>query len=52
MTPTRGLPLDAVALVIAAGAAVALFRYKAGVIPVIAGCALVGMVLRLSGVAA
>jgi chromate transporter len=51
-TPTRGLPLDAVAMVIAAGAAVALFRYKAGVIPVIAGCALVGMVLRLSGVAA
>jgi hypothetical protein len=26
---------------------VALFRFKLGVIPVIAGCALVGMVLRL-----
>jgi chromate transporter len=46
-----GLPLDAVALAIAAAAAVALFRFKAGVIPVIAGCALVGMVLRLAGIA-
>jgi hypothetical protein len=30
---------------------VALLRFKAGVIPVIAGSALVGMVLRLSGIA-
>lgn len=49
--PTLGLPFDAVALLIAAAAAVALFRFKAGVIPVIAGCALAGMVLRLAGVA-
>jgi chromate transporter len=47
--PTFGLPVDVVALVIAAAAAVALLRYKAGVIPVIASCAVVGMVLRLSG---
>jgi chromate transporter len=45
--PTPGLPVDVVALGIAALAAVALFRFKLGVIPVIAGCALVGMVLRL-----
>jgi chromate transporter len=49
--PTLGLPFDAVALLIAAAAAVALFRFKAGVIPVIAGCALAGMALRLAGVA-
>jgi chromate transporter len=48
--PTPGWPVDLVALAIAAVAAVALFRYKAGVIPVIAGCALVGMTLRLLGV--
>lgn len=47
--PTPGFPVDVVALVIAAAAAIALFRFKAGVIPVIAGCALVGMVLRLGG---
>jgi chromate transporter len=41
--------VDVIALAIAAGAAVALLRFKAGVIPVIAGCALVGMVLRLAG---
>jgi chromate transporter len=49
--PALGLPVDGVALAIAALAAVALFRFKAGVIPVIAGCALLGMVLRLAGVA-
>jgi chromate transporter len=49
--PAFGLPVDVVALAIAAAAAVALFRFKLGVIPVIAGCALVGMVLRLAGVA-
>jgi chromate transporter len=37
------------AAVIALGAAVALFRYKAGVIPVIACCALLGLALRLAG---
>lgn len=49
--PTAGLPVDAIALAIAALAAVALFRFKVGVIPVIAGCAVVGMVLRLAGLA-
>ena len=48
---TLGLPFDAVALLIAAAAALALFRFKAGVIPVIAGCAFAGMLLRLSGLA-
>jgi len=43
--------VDFVALAIAAAAAVALLRFKLGVIPVIAGCALGGMVLRLAGVA-
>ena len=45
-----GLPVDVVALAIALAAAVALFRFKAGVIPVIAGCALLGMALRLAGI--
>lgn len=40
---------DLVALGLAAAAAVALLRFKLGVIPVIAGCALAGMVLRLAG---
>jgi chromate transporter len=40
---------DWVALGIAAAAAVALLRYKVGVIPVIAGCALAGLALRLAG---
>jgi chromate transporter len=48
--PTPGWPVDLVSLAIAAGAAVALLRFKAGVIPVIAGCALLGMVLRLAGI--
>jgi chromate transporter len=48
---TLGLPFDAMALLIAAAAAIALFRFKAGVIPVIAGCAVAGMLLRLSGLA-
>jgi len=43
--------VDFIALAIAAAAAVALLRFKLGVIPVIAGCALGGMVLRLAGVA-
>lgn len=49
--PTPGWPVDLLALGIAAAAAVALFRFKAGVIPVIAGCALAGVVLRLAGIA-
>jgi chromate transporter len=48
--PTPGWPVDWVSLAIAAGAAGALLRYKLGVIPVIAGCALVGMALRLAGI--
>ena len=49
--PTAGGPLDVVALVIAAVAAVALLRFKLGVIPVILGCAVVGLSLRLAGLA-
>jgi chromate transporter len=45
--PTPGWPVDVWALAIAAVAAVALFRFKAGVIPVIAGCAMAGLLLRL-----
>jgi chromate transporter len=41
--------VDWVALALAASAAVALLRFKLGVIPVIAGCALAGLVLRLGG---
>jgi chromate transporter len=41
--------IDVVALGIAAAAAVALLRFKVGVIPVIAGSALAGMALRLAG---
>jgi chromate transporter len=48
--PTPGWPVDLVSLAIAAGAAVALLRFKAGVIPVIAGCAVLGMALRLAGI--
>jgi chromate transporter len=43
--PVAGGPIDWAALVIAAAAAVALLRYKAGVIPVIAGCAAAGLAL-------
>ena len=41
--------VDWVALALAAAAAVALLRFKVGVIPVIAGCALAGLALRLAG---
>jgi len=41
--------IDGVALALAALAAVALLRYKWGVMPVIAGCALAGLALRLAG---
>ena len=37
---------DALAAVIAAGAALALFRFRAGTIPVIAGCAALGLLAR------
>ncbi len=43
--------IDAAALAIAAIALWALQRWKLGVIPVIAGCALAGLALRLSGLA-
>ena len=42
---------DWVSLLIGAAAAVALLRYKAGVIPVIAACAATGLALRLAGIA-
>ncbi|MBC5782699.1 chromate efflux transporter [Ramlibacter sp. USB13] len=48
--PTPGMPVDLVSLAIAAAAAVALLRFKAGVIPVIAACAVTGMLLRLAGI--
>ncbi len=41
--------IDGVALVLAAAAAVALLRYKVGVVPVIAASALAGLALRLAG---
>jgi chromate transporter len=44
-----GAALDWMSLVLAAAAAIALFRYKVGVIPVIAGCALAGLALRWAG---
>jgi chromate transporter len=43
--------IDWVAAGIALAAAVALFRFKAGVIPVIASCAIAGLVMRLAGLA-
>jgi chromate transporter len=41
--------VDFVALGLAAAAAIALLRYKVGVIPVIAGCAVAGLSLRVAG---
>jgi chromate transporter len=41
--------LDAVALAIGVAAILALFRYKAGVIPVILACGAAGLVARLAG---
>jgi chromate transporter len=46
---TAALGLDWTALALAAAAAVALLRFKLGVITVIAGCALAGLVLRPAG---
>lgn len=40
---------DWLSAVIAAGAALALFRYKLNVIPVLAGCAFLGLVMKLLG---
>jgi chromate transporter len=48
-TGAAGPHLDLMALGLATVAAVALLRYKLGVIPVIAGCALAGLALRLAG---
>jgi chromate transporter len=45
VAPLRGA--DPVALAIGAGAAAALFRFKAGVIPVILGCGAAGLAIRL-----
>ncbi|AEG94919.1 chromate efflux transporter [Ramlibacter tataouinensis] len=47
--PQGGGGVDLAALGLALLAAVALFRFKAGVIPVILGCALAGLALRLLG---
>jgi chromate transporter len=44
--PAPGHPIDWLALAIALAAAVALFRFKLGVIPVILGCGMAGLVLR------
>jgi chromate transporter len=40
---------DAVAAAIGVGAAVALFRYRVGVVPLILACGALGLVLRLAG---
>lgn len=42
-----GGPFDAVSALIALGAAVALLRYKRGVVEVIGGCAVIGLVARM-----
>ena len=52
--PTLGIDqdhstIDWTALLLGAAAAVALLRYKQGVIPVITACALAGLALRLAG---
>ena len=43
--------IDLAALVLMLLAALALFRFKLGIIPVIAGCGVAGLLLRLAGVA-
>lgn len=43
--PSPGGPFDAVSAAIGAGAALALFRLRAGVIQVVLGCGLLGLVL-------
>lgn len=49
--PVPGGPLDVAALLIAALAAIALVRLKAGVITVIAACAVLGVLLKTTGLA-
>lgn len=49
--PVPGGPLDVAALLIAALAAVALVRFKAGVTTVIAACAVLGVLLKTTGLA-
>jgi chromate transporter len=44
-----GLNIDVLALALAALAAVALLRYKVGVVKVIAACAMAGLALKLMG---
>jgi chromate transporter len=44
-----GVGVDGVSLAIAAAAAVALLRFKVGVIPVIAACAVAGLLARMAG---
>ena len=41
--------LDLAALLLAVAAGVALLRFRAGVLPVLAGCALAGLALHLVG---
>jgi len=50
--PVAGGPVDVAALVIAALAALALVRFKLGVIPVIAACGALGVLLKTTGWAA
>jgi chromate transporter len=42
-----GRPMDLLSVMLAAIAMIALFRFKAGVIPVILGCGIIGMALNL-----
>ena len=44
-----GLKIDVIALTLTALAALALLRYKLGVVTVIAGCALTGLVVKMTG---
>jgi chromate transporter len=50
--PVPGGPVDVAALAIAALAALALVRFKLGVIPVIAACGALGVLLKTTGWAA
>ena len=43
-----GGAFDFASALIAVGAALALFRYKVGVMPLLAGCGLLGLLLRLA----
>ncbi|HEY8707929.1 MAG TPA: chromate transporter, partial [Burkholderiaceae bacterium] len=50
-TGWTGGDIDVATLALLLAAALALFRFKLGVIPVIAGCAIAGLLLRLAGMA-